>query len=770
MSIKEIALDLTVFTLSNVNDAISFKPQLCFEVPRQDYQQLKENYIGFTGTSIRKNRSKLFFLPTNVSDELQKLNSSVPETAKQVPNDGRVYYKNRLITELDYENVKRVETACAFIAYTALNSFVHFETDTKGNGTDSVAVVAGVSAPAGGNSSSSSSGVDIDGNSSSGTTAISNGGEDEDESEDVSSGESVAKALRKGNILGFRELGHLVGITPWHFHRVFKIITGLTIREYGQLCIEFIKKNRDLVNACRTRVEGFKLKEHYTCLNDTDFLRDGGLQYPATENVVLLNEYFIDPNKSKEFKQRKNNVKSVQEEVSYGVTQRSQIRKRRSSVMYGRMQRASQNTITSNSLSECLTSPNSRSISFPQSDEENGSNYNYNYNYNFNGLDGVTNPLSGGGSSTAGLENENENDTFNNYHYTNMASTSNFDNDTDESASASSDWERPAHNIFPPLSMATPRPTSPAMNSRKNSIISIGSAGAAASASNNKVSKKGGNPLEAHRRNRSDGLGINLDSLKEAGIDHKLSMASTRTSTAGASISGHNEQESNNNINGNNGTPAIQFNSKMFQNDDVEDIDFTNLDYNNLNNMFQKQHKLDPKSSHQSSSTSNNNIHNDQYAGNTATSRIGRSAGNGNTAALSSAFGSFTTPFNSNGIPSTAAGPGVPSMADISLFNNSLLEQTTTPATSLLLDIDPASASTDVQEELNVDTLLNNSSSLLDELIPFNVHSHHHHHNQPQRKDGSVVGDMFSMPEENELFDSINGDLLAGDALLSFEH
>lgn len=84
MSIKEIALDLTVFTLTSVNDAISFKPQLCFEVPRQDYQRLKEDYINFTGTSIRKNRSKLFFLPTNVSDELQKLNASVHESAKRV--------------------------------------------------------------------------------------------------------------------------------------------------------------------------------------------------------------------------------------------------------------------------------------------------------------------------------------------------------------------------------------------------------------------------------------------------------------------------------------------------------------------------------------------------------------------------------------------------------------------------------------------------------------------------------------------------------------
>lgn len=256
-------------------------------------------------------------------------------------------------------------------SYTALNSFVHFETDVKSNSngnsdSESATMIAAV--PAGGNSGSSGSSVDVDGNSSS---TVGNGGEDEDENEEVSSSESVTRALKKGNILGFRELGHLVGITPWHFHRVFKVITGLTIREYGQLCVEFIKKNKELVNACRVRVMRFRISEHYSCLDDTHFLRDGGLQYPATENIVLLHDYFIDPNKSKEFKKRKSNTKPVQEEVNYGVTQRSQIRKRRSSVVYGRIQRASQNTITSNSLNDCLISPTSvrRSISLPQPDE-----------------------------------------------------------------------------------------------------------------------------------------------------------------------------------------------------------------------------------------------------------------------------------------------------------------------------------------------------------------------------------------------------------------
>lgn len=480
MSIREIALDLTVFTLSKVNDAISFKPQLCFEVPRQDYQSLKENYINFTGTSIRKNRSKLFFLPTNVSDELQKLNPSIPEDAKRVPSDGRIYYKNRLITELDYENVKRVETACAFIAYTALNSFVHFETElphTRGE--------------------------------------FQQEADDEREEAELSPSDSVARALRKGNILGFRELGHLVGITPWHFHRVFKVITGLTIREYGQLCVEFIKKNKELVNTCRIRVEEIKNRQRYSCLDDSEFLQDGNLQYAATENVVLLHEYFIDPNKSKEFKIKKNApqqhaqqqqqnqqqnqqnqqqqllqpaaaqpmVKSESQNSDYStapaMNHRSEIRKRRSSVMYGRMQRASQSSITSNSsLYDCLHTSSSRT------------------------------------------------DLRSPHHYLSHDEDHVSDNDTDDSNG--SELGPPSLTFFPPVSGT--RSMSPPIASRKGSIISIGSAGGVNKRSSKRKSVTDVN-LDAlqssslHRRNRSDGCTINLnfEPLQDSSLDARLS-------------------------------------------------------------------------------------------------------------------------------------------------------------------------------------------------------------------------------------------------------
>lgn len=541
MTIKEIALDLTVFTLSNVNDAISFKPQLCFEVPRQEYQTLRDNYISFTGTSIRKNRPRLFFLPTNVSDELQKLNPSIPDDAKRVPSDGRIYYKNRLITELDYENVRRVETACAFIAYTALNSFAHFETDSP--------------------------------------RARDGADEPEDYEDEVSAAESVGRALRKGNILGFRELGHLVGITPWHFHRVFKVITGLTIREYGQLCVEFIKKNKEIVNTCRVKVEQLRRQQHFSCLDDPNFLQDGSLQYAATENVVLLHEYFIDPNKSKEFKTRKNGgAKPSRKEADDEApppAQRSEIRKRRSSVMYGRMQRASQTPITSNSsLYECLQNSDSRTDLRSQD---------------------------------CYLSNEDLHS----------------DNDSDDSTCS-------RFNLFP---VSMPKSVSPPVTSRRGSIISIGSAGG--------VSKKNGkrksitavniDAIQSSllpRRNRSDGCSINISfepRQTETSLDARMSPPPVPQQ--GSQL-------------------PIEFNSNVFDLKSANKVDFSigPLDYNMVGeNLFKSAAK-----------------------------------------------------------PSAPA----PSMTDMSLFNNSLLEQTTpaeASALNLALDNMPERTNTTVSGSYAVD-------------------------------------------------------------------
>lgn len=55
---------------------------------------------------------------------------------------------------------------------------------------------------------------------------------------------------RRGGILGFKELALRAGLSPWHFHRVFRYITGVTPKTYGEALWEYlmIEANFDLDN------------------------------------------------------------------------------------------------------------------------------------------------------------------------------------------------------------------------------------------------------------------------------------------------------------------------------------------------------------------------------------------------------------------------------------------------------------------------------------------------------------------------------------------
>ncbi|KAG7756401.1 hypothetical protein KL911_001203 [Ogataea haglerorum] len=50
------------------------------------------------------------------------------------------------------------------------------------------------------------------------------------------------KKRRRGGVLGFKELASKSNLSPWHFHRVFKSVTGQTPKAYGDKCWEFINK------------------------------------------------------------------------------------------------------------------------------------------------------------------------------------------------------------------------------------------------------------------------------------------------------------------------------------------------------------------------------------------------------------------------------------------------------------------------------------------------------------------------------------------------
>lgn len=56
-----------------------------------------------------------------------------------------------------------------------------------------------------------------------------------------SSTEDVTKKKKRGGVLGFKELAIKSKLSAWHFHRVFKSVTGLTPKSYGDKCWEYVK-------------------------------------------------------------------------------------------------------------------------------------------------------------------------------------------------------------------------------------------------------------------------------------------------------------------------------------------------------------------------------------------------------------------------------------------------------------------------------------------------------------------------------------------------
>lgn len=63
---------------------------------------------------------------------------------------------------------------------------------------------------------------------------------------------SQQKKKRRGGVLGFKELASKSKLSPWHFHRVFKSVTGLTPKAYGDQCWKFIK-SQERPSTLRTR-------------------------------------------------------------------------------------------------------------------------------------------------------------------------------------------------------------------------------------------------------------------------------------------------------------------------------------------------------------------------------------------------------------------------------------------------------------------------------------------------------------------------------------
>ncbi|GMF57450.1 unnamed protein product [[Candida] boidinii] len=172
-SFVEIDLELLVNTVKFVNKSISFIEPLMNEEEEKN-NVLKANAL----------KSSLGV----------KARNGVPPS----PASSLVDSQEGSISKNDCNHLKLIDLACRHIALAALSTSGISSIESEGD-------IRSIPSPSSSTSSNSS----------------------------LPQEEKRGKRKRRGGVLGFKELASKSKLSPWHFHRVFKNITGVTPKSYG---------------------------------------------------------------------------------------------------------------------------------------------------------------------------------------------------------------------------------------------------------------------------------------------------------------------------------------------------------------------------------------------------------------------------------------------------------------------------------------------------------------------------------------------------------
>lgn len=94
---------------------------------------------------------------------------------------------------------------------------------------------------------------------------------------------------RRGGVLGFKELAIKSKLSAWHFHRVFKSIIGLTPKTYGDMCWEFLEKEKEAMDAGEVRKPAavvFEASSSASTRSSTPVIKEE-MEEPALQDAYL---------------------------------------------------------------------------------------------------------------------------------------------------------------------------------------------------------------------------------------------------------------------------------------------------------------------------------------------------------------------------------------------------------------------------------------------------------------------------------------------------
>ncbi|EGW33503.1 uncharacterized protein SPAPADRAFT_60853 [Spathaspora passalidarum NRRL Y-27907] len=191
-----VDVDLLIKCVSTINHQIGFMPPLLDEDEEYNTQKIKENILE----TKRANEEQILKTFNNVisNEGSYQHRYSVPifNTSGKLSKD----LESTPLSKNDSDHYRLVDLACRHLALAAAVSV--FQPHSR----------------------------------------IVTSPEVEDRNPSTGGSKKKRRRRRRGGVLGFKELAAKSKLSAWHFHRVFKSVTGLTPKTYGDKCFDFLKK------------------------------------------------------------------------------------------------------------------------------------------------------------------------------------------------------------------------------------------------------------------------------------------------------------------------------------------------------------------------------------------------------------------------------------------------------------------------------------------------------------------------------------------------